>query len=186
MAGDATNVDLWQDADVYVADLESTAPTDVVTALDAAFDLVGLLDGDEGFTETREEESEERYAWGSLLVKKTRGKHKRTIKFVALEDNDTTFAIANPGSTRSGTSGIGTVQTSEVSVPSYVEKMVVLETREGEKLRRRIVERCDIEMTGEVKDSESAVTVYEFTITVLPDDNGVLYTDLEGLDPAGS
>lgn len=186
MAGDALNVDLWQDADVYIAPLSSTKPTTVTAAWAAAWDLVGLLDGDEGFTEAREEESDEKYAWGSLLVKKTRGKHKRTIKFVALEDNDTTFAIANPGSTRSGTAGVGTVQTSAVSVPTPVEVMVGFETREGAKVRRRMVDRADVELTGEVKDSESDVTVYEFTVTILPDADGLLYTDLEGDDPAGS
>lgn len=186
MAGDATKVDLWQDADVYIAPLLSTVPTGVTAAWAAAWQLVGLLDGEEGFTETREEESDEKYAWGSLLVKKTRGKHKRTIKFVALEDNATTFALANPGSVRSGTSGSGTVQTSSVKVPAYVEVMVGFEVREGDKVRRRIVNRADVEMTGEVKDAEQEITVYEFTTTILPDGAGVLYTDLEGLDPAGS
>ena len=186
MAGDTTNVNLWQDADVYIAPLSSTKPTTVTAAWAVAWKAVGLLDGDEGFTETREEESDEKYAWGSLLVKKTRGKHKRTIKFVALEDNATTFSIANPGSTRSGTSTNSTVETSAVKVPAPVELMVGLETREGAKVRRRIVDRADVEMTGEVKDSESDVSVYEFTVTIIPDGTGLLYTDLEGLDPAGS
>lgn len=186
MAGDATNVDLWQDTDVYIGPLNATEPTTVTEAWDGAWDLVGLLDGEEGFTEAREDETSEKYAWGGLLVKKTRGKHKRTIKFVALEDNATTFALANPGSVRSGTSGYGTVQTSTVEVPRYAEMAVGLETREGEKVVRRIIPTADVELTGEVKASESDVTVYEFTVTIIPDSDGVLYIDLEGLDPAGS
>ena len=187
MAGDATQVHLWADADVYYAVTGTTEPTTVTAAWAAPWKLVGLLDGEEGFTEAREEETTEKFAWGSRLVKKTHSKHKRTFKFVALEDNTNTFAIVNPGSpARTGTIGNSSVQTSSVKTPKYTEVAIGLETREGATVRRRLIKRADIEMTGEVKDSESDVSVYEFTVTIVPETTGVLYTDLVGFDQAGS
>lgn len=183
MAGDTDNVDLWQDADVYIGEVGATEPTDVTTAWGGDWDLVGLLDGDEGFTQTREEDTSERYAWGSILVKKTRSKHKRTIRFVALEDNDTVFNLVNPGSDRETAGGL---TTSTVKVPRYAEFAIGFETREGDKVKRRLVKRADIEEVGEIKDTEADVTVYEITVVLLPEEDGTLYVDLEGTDPAGS
>lgn len=183
MAGDVENVDLWQEADVYVGPIGATEPTDVTSEWDEDWDLVGLLDGDEGFTQAREEDTSERYAWGKLLVKKTRSKHKRTIRFVALEDNATVFSLVNPGSTREEDGGL---TTSTVSVPTYSEFAIGFETREGDKVKRRLVKRADIEEIGELKDSEADVAVYEITVVLIPETDGVLYVDLEGDDPAGS
>jgi hypothetical protein len=177
MAGDAANAALWTNADVYIAPLASTEPTDVTTAWAAAWEPVGLLDGDEGFTESREEESNDFYAWGGLLVKRTKAKHKRTIKFVALEDNDTVFALINPGSTRSTTLG---VTTADVKVPTGAEFAIGFQTTDGDKIKRRVCSRAEVQEVGEVKDSESGLTVYEITVLLYPDSSGVLYTDITG------
>lgn len=177
MAGDATNAALWQNADVYIAAVGATAPTDVTTSWPGAWDAVGLLDGEAGFAEARAEESNEIYAWGGLLVKKTKSKHKRTIKFTALEDNDTVFALVNPGSTRATASGL---TTSDVKVPTLTEFAIGFETRDGDKIKRRIVKRATVEEVGEVVESESGLTVYEITVTIYPETNGTLYTELAG------
>jgi hypothetical protein len=118
MAGDATNAALWQNADVYIAAANATAPSNVTSAWANAWSAVGLLDGEAGFAESREEESNEIYAWGGVLVKKTKSKHKRTIKFVALENNATVFGLVNPGSTRTTASG---VTTSSIKTPTLSE-----------------------------------------------------------------
>lgn len=184
MAGDVENVDLWQDADVYIGPIGATEPTGVDDEWDAAWDLVGLLDGEEGFTQARSEDTTERYAWGKLLVKKTRSKHKRTIKFVALEENETVFNLVNPGSDWDGSDPDLTVKT--VSVPTYSEFAIGFETREGDKVKRRLVKRADIEEVGELKDSESDVSVSEITVVIIPEEDGTLYVELEGDVAAGS
>lgn len=177
MAGDATNAKLWTGADVYVAPVGSTAPVDAnTTALDAAFVALGLLDGEAGFAEGREEESSDFYAWGGLLVKRTKSKHKRTVKFVAMEDNDATFALINPGSTRGTTLGL---TTSTVKVPEAAEIALVFSTTDGVTDRRRYIARAEVQEVGEVVESESGVTVYEVTVVIYPETDGTLYVDFE-------
>lgn len=177
MSGDATNAALWTGADVYIGAIGSTVPDDVTTAWDAAFDAVGLLDGGNGFVESREEESSDFYAWGGLLVKRTKSKHKRTIKFVALEDNDVVFALTNPGSTRTVDEGL---TTSVVKVPDAAEFCIGFEVTDGDTVKRRICERAEVQEVGEVTESEEGLAVVEITVVLYPDTDGVLYTEIKG------
>jgi hypothetical protein len=177
MAGDPTKAALWQNADVYIADPGTEGPTDVSTAWAAGWAAAGLLDGDEGFTEGREGESNEFYAWGGILVKKTKSKHKRTIKFVALEDNEVVYKLVNPGSERSTAGG---VTTSTVKVPTNVDFSIGFETRDGNKVKRRSVKRATVEEIGEIKESEGSLTAYEITVVIYPESDGTLYTEVSG------
>ena len=182
MSGDTANTALWQNADVYKAILDTVGPTTVTAAWVAAWEAVGLLDGEEGFTESRDGDSAEFYAWGGILVKKTKSKHKRTVKFVCMEDNLTTFGLVNPGSTRVTASGL---TTSVVKIPTNEEFAMGFETRDGTKVKRRVVKRATVEEIGEIKESESEPTVYEVTVVIYPEPDGTLYTELSG-DSSGS
>src|SRR4051794_5322379 len=116
MSGDAANTALWTGADVFIdTTLAAAAPADTSTAWAVDWSPVGLLDGDEGISQSRSEDSSEFYAWGGSLVRRTKSKHKRTFSFVALEDNPTVFGIVNPGSTRTTVTG---TTTSTVKVPT--------------------------------------------------------------------
>lgn len=180
MAGDATNAALWQNADVYIdLDQTATAPTDVSTAWGAGWEAVGLLDGEEGFVEAREEESSDFYAWGGILTKRTKSKHKRTVTFAALEDNATVFALVNPGSTR-GTPDVDGVTTSTIKVPTNVDFGIGFEVRDGDKVKRRVVQRATVQEIGEIKESETEPTVYTITVVLYPEADGTLYTELSG------
>lgn len=184
MSGNTTNAKIWAGADVFVAWAEdeatATAPADVTTAWAAGWNPAGLLDPEEGFTESREEDSNEFYAWGGVLVKKTKSRHKRTIKFVALEDNDTTFRLVNPGSTRAPDGVDPTLLVSTVKVPKYEEFQIGFETTDADEIRRRVCTRAEIEEIGEIKDSETELTVYEITVVLYPEADGTLYTELSG------
>lgn len=176
MSGNAEKTNLWANADVYVADVGTAGPTDLTTAWAAGWDLAGLLDGAEGFTESRESETSEKYAWGGVLYKRTSSKHKRTLKFVALEDNDVTFRLVNPGSERTKALGL---QTSVVKIPAVGDQFAIgFETREGDKVRRRVVKRAEVAEVDEIKDSEEEPTVYGITVLVFPEADGTLWTDL--------
>jgi hypothetical protein len=178
MAGSASNAGQWTDADVLIAPIGSATPADVTSAWPAAFGLVGLLDGGEGFTETRDEDTNETYAWGGLLIKRSKSKHKRTFKFVALEDNPVVFSLINPGSTR-GT--VGGLTTSVVKVPVGLnEFMVGFEVTDGVTTKRRWATRATVETVGEIKEGEEEVTAYEITIVVYPESDGTLYRTLSG------
>lgn len=176
MAGDAKNTSLWENADVFIAPENTEGPTDLTTAWAAAWKAAGLLDGEEGITEEREEETGEKYAWGGILYKRTRSQHKRTFKFIALEDNETTFALVNPGSER--TTSLG-VRSSTIKVPKSASFAVGFEVREGDKIKRRFAKRAEVTEIGEIKESETEPTVYEITVVVFPEADGTIYRVLE-------
>ncbi|QPX62345.1 major tail protein [Arthrobacter phage Tbone] len=181
MSGDAKNTALWNGADVFIAPLDTAGPTDTTTAWGANWDAVGLLDGEEGFTESRDQDTSEHYAWGGHLYRRTVSKHKRSFKFVALEDNDVVFDLVNPGSTRSTATG---VRTSQIKAPVAGQKFAIgFELRDNGRVKRRIAEIAEVSEVAEIKESESEPTVYEITVLVFPDAEGTLYTTIED-DPA--
>jgi hypothetical protein len=176
MSGNAKNTALWANADVYLADVDTEGPADLAAGWGSDWELVGLLDGSEGFTESREEETGEKYAWGGRLYRRTKSQHKRSIKFVALEDNRATFRLVNPGSVRST---VGGVRTSKIVVPKIDAFAIGFELRDGERVKRRFVKHAEVSEIGDVKDSEEDSTVYEITVLIFPEDDGTLYTTVE-------
>jgi len=182
MSGDTSNTSLWTGADVYVGPEDATTgPTDLTTSWASDWLAAGLLDGAEGFTEGRDGDSSEFYAWGGILTRRTSSKHKRTFKFVALEDNDVTFQLVNPGSTRTSAAG---VRTGTIKVPQAGARFAIgFEVRDGDKVKRRIAKRAEVTDVGEIKESEEDQTVYEITVVLFPDADGTLYTTVE-TDPS--
>jgi hypothetical protein len=183
MTGDAKNTSLWAGADVYIATETTAGPTDLVAAWGAEWSAVGLLDGAEGFTEGRESESSEHYAWGGVLIKRTTGKHKRTFRFVALEDNATVFALVNPGSTRTAAGGI---RTAAIKAPEPGARFAIgFELKEGDKVKRRFAKSAEVTEVAEVKESEEEPTVYDITVVIFPESDGTLYHTVETDPDAG-
>lgn len=175
MAGDTDNPRIWSGADVYVAAVGATAPTNIAGAWDAAWDVLGLLDGDAGMSETREEDVTDHYAWGGVLVRTTRSKHKRTITVTALEDNDVVFALVNPGSTVATTGG---VTTRTVYVPDTDPRAFGLELVDGTVTKRRVIPRGEVVSVGDIAINDSEMAAYELTINIYPDADGLLYYDI--------
>jgi hypothetical protein len=175
VSGDATKAHVWANADVYTAASGSTGPTDLTTAWGVAWSAVGLLDGDEGFAESRSDDVNEFYAWGGKLVKTTKSKHKRQVKFSMLEDNDVTFALLNPGSTRTTASG---VNTSTIKIPTSAEFAIGFETSDGSTKKRRYAKRATIDNVEDVVDKESGLTVYTVTVTVYPESDDTLWHEV--------
>lgn len=181
--GNAKNTSLWTGADVYIAPEGTDGPATPSEAWGEEWEAVGLLDGEEGFTEGRDGDTSEHYAWGGVLFRRTSGKHKRTFKFVALEDNEVVFRLVNPGSTR--TTELG-VRTSNVMVPVAGARFAIgLEVRDGNRTKRRVAAMAEVQEVGEVKDSETDPTVYEVTVVIFPNEEGLLYTTVE-TDPASA
>ncbi|QOI66924.1 major tail protein [Microbacterium phage GardenState] len=178
MAGNAANTSQWAGADVFITRTPGLAgPTDLTSPWPVGWEPVGLLDGEEGFTEAREDETSERFAWGGVLVRRSKSKHKRTIRFVALEDNEVTFGLVNPGSERTSLNG---VRRSTVKVPVAGDRFSIgFETRDGARIKRRVVETAEVQEVAEIKESETEPTIYDITVVIFPDADGVLYTDIE-------
>lgn len=175
MSGSIANPRIWEGADVYVAPVGTSAPTDVSTAWAAPWENIGLLSED-GAEETLEADSTDHFTWGGLLVRTTRNKFKRSMKVTALEDNALLFEVLNPGSTAS-TDGTG-LTTRTFKVPTNNPLAFGLETRDGDITRRRIIPTGEVATEGTRAISSSEMTMVELLIAVYPDGNGVYYTDL--------
>lgn len=177
MSGDAKNTSLWEGADVFIAPVGTDGPADLETAWPTGWKAAGLLDGEEGITQGRDEDTSEHYAWGGILYKRTKSKHKRTFTFVALEDNEVTFDLVNPGSTRTAAAG---VRTSTIKVPTSKNFAVGMELREADgKVKRRWADSATVQEIGEIKESETDPTVYEITVLLFPEADGTLYNEIE-------
>lgn len=174
MAGDTANPRIWLGADVYVAPVGSTAPVDVTAAWAAAWVALGLLSED-GMTESREDDTTDHYAWGGILVRTTRSKHKRTLQVTALEDNKTVWALLNPGSSAATTTGL---TTRTVKVPTPDPKAFGFELKDGTVTKRLIVPRGEVIEVGDASYSDSEMAMRELTINVYPSALGVLYTEI--------
>ena len=175
MAGDTANPRIWINADVYVAPVGTSAPTDTTTALNVAYEALGLLSED-GMTESRDQDSTDFYAYGGILVRTVRSKFKRTFKVIALEDTPVVFDLVNPGSSASTAGG---VTTRTVKVPSTPNpKAWVIETVDGTITRRRAIPNAEVTELADINISDSEITAYEMTLTVYPDADGILYYDI--------
>lgn len=174
MAGDIANPRIWLNADVYVAPTGTTGPTDTTTALNVAFEPLGLL-GEDGMTESRDEDVTDHYAYGGILVRTTRSKHKRTVKVTALEDNPIVFDLKNPGS---GTATAGGVTTRTVKVPTTNPKAFVLQLVDGDITKRRYIPTGEVVEVGDEAISDDEMAMVELTINVYPDASGVLYYEI--------
>ena len=174
MAGDVANPRVWVNADVYVAPVGTSAPTDVATAWAAAWKAVGLLSED-GLTESRDEDVTDHYAWGGILVRTTRSRHKRTFTVSVLEDNPTVQSLINPGSTAVTAT---TITTRTIRVPGPNVQAFGLEFRDGAVTKRIVVPRAEVVEVGDVTYSEGELHVRELTINVLPTSAGVLYSEI--------
>lgn len=167
MAGDPTNASIWPDADVFVGPTTAANPATVDDEFPAEWGLVGLLDGDQGFVQSRDEEVNDHYAWGGILVRTSRRNFKQTISFTALEDNEETRALIWPGS-----------PAGQLIVPRPERIKIAFETREGDKVKRLISHfQAEVNVNGDITDSESDLTRYELVATIFPDADGVLFDE---------
>lgn len=175
MSGNTANPRIWINGDVLTAPAGTTEPTDVSAAWPAGWAALGLLSED-GATEARDESTDDKYAWGGILVRTTRSKHKRTIKVIALEDNPTVFGLVNPGSSAVTATG---VTTRTVKVPNTPNRRAFgIEVKDGNTIKRRVIPDGEVTEVGEVAFSDEEMTGYELTITIYPDASGVLYRDI--------
>lgn len=166
MSGDPTKANLWTDADVYVSwNLSAALPANADTPFGPDWHLVGLLDGDEGFPETRDEDTDDKFAWGGILVRTSRQHFKLTKSFTCLEDNETTRKLVWPGSTET-----------KIKVPRPEQVKVAFETREGEKVRRLATSLyAECALDGDHGENETDLESATIAATIFPTSDGDLF-----------
>lgn len=180
MAGSVKNAAVWTEGDVYIGKPDATIPMGGAP-FGPEWDLVGLLNGEDGFTESIETESSEHYAWGGVLVAVTNSKFKLTRQFTAFEDNETMFDLWYPG--HDVTFGAEGEYEGDVNVPDLSTQFkIAFETRTGGILKR-VVSRNYAQLTerGESQESETEIASRQATVTIFPGEmvNGkypLLYT----------
>jgi hypothetical protein len=170
MAADPNNAAIWANADVYVAPVGTAIPADASTAFSGSWTLLGLLDGDDGFVESRTVDEADHFAWGGILVKTSRKNFKITKKFTVLEDNAAVRALIWPGSS-----------SSQLIVPTPGKVMLAFETRDSTgKVRRMITNNyAQVDLAGDILDNESDLKKVQLEATIFPSAAGVLF-DLQG------
>ncbi|WP_035860375.1 hypothetical protein [Kitasatospora cheerisanensis] len=161
MSGDTSNARLWANADVWIAPLGTALPADANTAFGAGWSLVGLLDGDDGFPETRDEDTNDKFAWGGDIVRSSRTHFKFTKKFSVLEDNPTTRSLIWPGSTPTA-----------IVVPKPVPVLVAFETRDPEVgivYRKITAGHAIVAVDGDVDQNETDLQKVTLAAVIYPD-----------------
>jgi hypothetical protein len=177
------NVRVWGDVDsaVYVGPEGTAMPTTATAAPGAAFEELGWL-GDDGLTETRDVNSDQKRAWqGGALVRTVRASDSRQFKFVCWETNATTIGLTRPGSTPTTATGVTTTP-----VKAYTGSDIrawIIDQRDGAINNRKLIPHGEVVDMGDIVGKNGDLVAYELTVEVYPDTNGVLYTELTD-DPA--
>jgi hypothetical protein len=168
MGGTPENARLWANADVYIADSLSTVnPANVGAIFGAGWNQVGLLDGDDGMPEARDEDTDDKFAWGGILVRTSRSHFKLTKSFSALEDNTIVREILWPGSTDS-----------VIKVPVPIPRKIAFEVRDpGTGAVKRLITRnhAIITLDGDLDENETDLSKMTFAAVIYPDGDGVLF-----------
>lgn len=170
MSGDTNNANVWADADVYVSeDLDAAFPVNAATPMGVAWQQVGLLDGSAGFPVTRAWQENDLYAWGGILVATARKNYKETWGFTSLEDNATTHALSNPGSSATA-----------IMVPRPIRLKVCFEKRRGGRTYRRMCRNYAEIQQQNFTINEDTLEPKPYIATIYPDSDGYLW-DLQGV-----
>lgn len=164
MSGDPSNANLWADANVYVTfNLSDTNPADADTPFGGDWELVGLLDGDQGFTTSRTEDVSKKFAWGQRLVRTSRRNFEETKAFRAFEYNETVQRLLYPGSDALAAG------TRELKIPTVERCKVAFETIEDDVVRRMIsYYQAEVALNGDLNEGEAELTGYPFISTIYP------------------
>lgn len=174
MAGNPANVKIWEDADVRVLKpsaitggetLQDLLPTAITDPFDDAWLLVGLLNGSDGFGESREWDESEHTAWGYGLIKVSSRNFKMTRTFTALEENVVTEFLYSPGDD---------AQYVTVAKPANVYLAFETTSDLAEK-QRRITTVPSRVVAPESNRNEEDLASKEFTCNIFPDSQKRLF-----------
>lgn len=175
MGGQPANVDVWDSADVWIHravkgdgapwTLDEIKPSSIDQAFDeivgAEWELVGLLNGEDGFAETVEFDESSYNAWGYGEIKKSFRNRRLQRVFTALERNAVTEYLESPGDTDE-----------YVTDAKPARVFIAFETRTDDgKTKRRITTVPATVMSGGRTDNEQDMASVEYTCSIFPDSN---------------
>lgn len=182
MAGNPDNANIWANGDVYIGDEEAETPMDSEKKtpngedFGSDWDLGGLLDGSEGFTESISLDSNDFFAWGGVFLGSTKQHLKITRTFTAYEDNETIMSLRYPGSDLEYDDKTGGYAGSLMIDDLQKRFKIGFQTRTGSNIKRVVTRLyAQIEEWGDSTENEEGVATFPFTVAIFPEinDDGV-------------
>lgn len=164
---------------IWLGALGTTAPTDVSTALNAAYKAAGYI-GEDGVTEGGERSTSKIKAWGGDVVKIVQDEHSLTysFKFIEAMNGDVLKAVygADNVTTTAATSSTGTIHQVKMKGDILPHFAIVFEIKDGDNRIRISAPDVQITEVGEVTYADGDVIGYEVTIECFADSEGVKAT----------
>ena len=172
--GDTENTRSWSNARVLVAFPDGSGdypalPATTEDEFPAGWELVGLLDGGQGFTEATSETVTETQAWGNILISRMVSDQSTTKTFTAYEINETTDRL------RHIEDDGGTLK--QFRRPAERVK-VAFEKLDGSKAvteRQITANTAEIAINGDMTETETTPAVLPFIATIFPDSDLSLF-----------
>lgn len=194
MSGNASNTAVWGGADILIGSTTATIPVGNAAftynetsggsvGVTTEWDYTGLLDGSAGFELGIEVESTDHEAWGYGVVATTYKGQKTSFTFTALEENQAVMGLTYDvdGVTFTDTDGVITYVGDLAQRDHTTRVRVAMVTTSGDTERRLISKNyATVVPTNAGSESEEALQSKQFTVTVYPDDAGVLWYTYKG------
>ncbi|MFF8485157.1 phage tail tube protein [Streptomyces antibioticus] len=164
MSNDADNVRAALNGSIYMAPKGSTAPVDLDTAWDAAWEDLGFM-SDDGVSMEYSTDVEDINAWQSLSpVRRILTSVDMTLGFTAIELKARTVTAYFPGATITNVSGA--IQRLDIpSAPGPQEFAFGLEWVDGDIKNRLVIPRGEITDRGAISLGRSAAVGLEMTVS---------------------
>lgn len=158
MAGDASNIRVWETGDVFVFDPDTTynagthVPANIDSALDSDYWLpAGLMLGTPGVGMNRQIERTDVNSWQQGRVLERVKNPKVDITFTLLEDNAVTADLIDPA-----------------AVPSIRKRHVALEFVDEDGYKRRWISKAPVRLFVSTDNQEQDVNGREVTGSLEP------------------
>lgn len=176
---DVTKVDAGLSIAAAVAPTGSTAPTDSITALNAAFKDLGIISED-GLLEAMNVSTNEVKGSDGSVVRVLKSSSQKTFKIKFLESNGNVLDLFYVKPTNSVVSGKTTLT---VKPPTTRDlRAFVFDILDGSKHRRIWIPFGEITDFGDISYKNSDSVAYEATITAYIDSNGGWFKEFVDVD----
>jgi hypothetical protein len=175
MSGTASNVKVWAEIEVYVADVGATAPTTPDEDPGSGWDPIGFLSSD-GIPQELDEDSNTLKSYEGVPVGSISTFNKSTFGFTAIEDNDVVKQAIYQGSD-APTTATG-VKTFVAKIPKRVPRAWLLHFHTGDDHAMQIVKKgtvSGVDLVDKKADDLGGATI---TVSRLATSGDELFTEL--------
>lgn len=164
---------------VWIGAAGATLPTSATGAPAtgaSGFGEAGWLSSD-GITESHGMDSTPVNAWqGGSQIKILKNNETRAFKFQCLEENAVVLGLLRPGSTVSTTGGVTTTRVKSATGSNRLPFVIDLVASASVK-KRLCIDAGEVSEFADIVYTDSALTVYEFTVAVYVQSDGGYYTE---------